>query len=232
MPIPESAPKVARTLAREEAYAQLRGWIIDGTLRPAEPLHDQAIGARLGVSRTPVREALRRLQDEGLVETALNRWTRVAPLDLGKALEIYAVIVPLELAALEAAFPRIAGPALAALRKANRAMREAGRRRDPAAALAADESFHEVWVARANNGELLGLVRQLKAKLRRVELAYFDEAARVEPSYREHLAVTKAIRRGSLPQARAAVRRNWAASVDRIRALADREQLRAQPEAL
>ena len=66
MPIPESGPKISRTLARDDAYNKLRGWIIDGTLKPEEVLHDQHIAALLGVSRTPVREALRRLEDEGL----------------------------------------------------------------------------------------------------------------------------------------------------------------------
>ena len=92
MPLPESVPKVSRTLAREDAYGKLRGWIIDGTLKPDEGLNDREIGAALGVSRTPVREALRRLEDEGLVVTASNRWTRVAALDLTQAVESYPII--------------------------------------------------------------------------------------------------------------------------------------------
>ena len=101
MPLPQSESKLSRTLAREEVYCRLRAWIIDGRLRPGELLRDQDIAATVGVSRTPVREALRRLEDEGLVETALNRWTRVAPIDIGKAAEIYAIVEALELFALE-----------------------------------------------------------------------------------------------------------------------------------
>ena len=106
MPIPESGPKISRTLARDDAYNKLRGWIIDGTLKPEEVLHDQHIAALLGVSRTPVREALRRLEDEGLVETGgWNRWTRVQlPLDLNRAAEIYAIIEVLEVLAFKQAF--------------------------------------------------------------------------------------------------------------------------------
>ncbi len=73
MPLPQSKNKLSRTLAREEVYGRLRAWIIDGRLGPRELLRDQDIAAIVGVSRTPVREALRRLEDEGLVETALNR---------------------------------------------------------------------------------------------------------------------------------------------------------------
>ena len=100
MPIPESGPKNSRRLARDDAYNKLRGWIIDGTLKPEEGLHDQHIAALLGVSRTPVREACR-LEDEGLVETALNRWTRVAPLDLNSTAEKCTGQCPSEVQAAE-----------------------------------------------------------------------------------------------------------------------------------
>ena len=107
MPLPRIAKKMSRTLARDEAYEKLRGWIIAGRLCPGETLRDQDIATALGVSRTPVREALRRLEDEGLVETALNRWTRVASLDLEEAAETYAVVEALELLALELAFAHL-----------------------------------------------------------------------------------------------------------------------------
>src|SRR5579862_8519687 len=104
MPLPVPTAKLTRTLAREEVYGKLQGWVIDGTLAPSEVLHDARIAQLLGVSRTPVREALRRLEDEGFVQTALNRWTRVAPIDLVAALEVYSIIEVLEVFALEQAF--------------------------------------------------------------------------------------------------------------------------------
>src|SRR5271167_4539785 len=149
MPLPQSESKLSRTLAREEVYRRLRAWIIEGKLRPGELLRDQDIAATVGVSRTPVREALRRLEDEGLVETALNRWTRVAPIDMGQAAETYALVETLELFALETAMSRLIGPDLARMREANQAMRRAAEMQDPATAVIADESFHEVWIERA-----------------------------------------------------------------------------------
>jgi DNA-binding GntR family transcriptional regulator len=219
MPLPQTERKLSRTLAREEVYSRLRGWIIEGTLGPGELLRDQDIAATVGVSRTPVREALRRLEDEGLVETALNRWTRVAPIDVGKAAEIYAVIEALELYALETAIKSLTAQDMTRMRAANQAMRRAAELRDPATAVIADESFHEVWIERANNGELSALLGQFKIKLRRVELAYFDAAARALPSFREHTAIIRALSSRSLPAARQAVRRNWRGSAERLRAL-------------
>jgi DNA-binding GntR family transcriptional regulator len=177
----------------------------------------------VGVSRTPVREALRRLEDEGLVETALNRWTRVAPIDIGKAAEIYAIVEALELFALETAIRRLTAQDLTRMREANQAMRRAAELQNPATAVIADESFHEVWIERANNGELSALLGQFRTKLRRVELAYFDAAARALSSFREHAAIIQALSGRSLPAARQAVRRNWRGSAQRLHALVQEE---------
>jgi DNA-binding GntR family transcriptional regulator len=223
MPLPGSTFKVPRTLARDEAYERLRGWIIAGTLEPGEVLRDQEIAASLGVSRTPVREALRRLEDEGFVETALNRWTRVAPLDLERTAETYAVIEALEVLAIELAFRRLTREDVKRMTQANRAMRRAAGQQDPAAALLADATFHDVWIARANNGELAALLDQLKTKLRRVELAYFDGASRARQSFREHAAIVKAVHDQSLPEAAVAVARNWRGSAERLRAFVARQ---------
>jgi DNA-binding GntR family transcriptional regulator len=215
MPIPQTEIRLTRSLARDEAYEKIRDWIIDGTLRPGELLRDQEIAQSLGVSRTPVREALRRLEDEGFVETALNRWTRVAPLDLRKAMEIYEVIEAMEIFALERA--ELTAQDLANMAAANDAMRASIERKKAASALTADEAFHGIWMSRAQNSELWVLVAQLKAKMRRVELAYWDRAAQTEQSVREHLAILRALRKGSRREAIAALKQNWEGSMRRLR---------------
>ena len=219
MPLPQTETRINRSLARDEAYERIRDWIIDGTLRPDEILRDQQIAQSMGVSRTPVREALRRLEDEGFVETALNRWTRVAPLDLRKAIEIYGVLEALETFALESA--RLTPADLESMAAANQAMRRSIERKKAASALQADESFHGVWMARAQNSELWVLVAQLKIKLRRVELAYWDRAAQTEQSIREHAAILKALRKNRRRAAIAALKQNWEGSMRRLRTVAE-----------
>jgi DNA-binding GntR family transcriptional regulator len=218
MPLPQTEIRLTRSLARDEAYEDIRDWIIDGTLRPGELLRDQQIAQSLGVSRTPVREALRRLEDEGFVETALNRWTRVAPLDLRKAMEMYEVIEAMEIFALERA--ELTPQDLANMAAANDTMRTSIERKKAAAALCADESFHGIWMARSQNSELWVLVAQLKAKMRRVELAYWDRAAQTEKSVREHAAILRALRKGSRREAIAALKQNWEGSMQRLRSVA------------
>jgi DNA-binding GntR family transcriptional regulator len=217
MPLPQSTAKVARTLAREEVYTKLQDWVIDGTLAPSEVLHDARIAQLFGVSRTPVREALRRLEDEGLVETALNRWTRVAPVDLAATSEVYSIIEVLETFALQAAFTELRPQDLSQMRAANRAMREAGESGNVAAAIVGDEAFHQVWLARLGNVELLVLMARLKAKVRRAELCYFGEDLRTRESYREHAAIYKAIQQERLQDAIEALRANWRGSLARLR---------------
>jgi DNA-binding GntR family transcriptional regulator len=96
MPLPEERPLAGRRLLREDAQLALRGLIVDGVLAPGEVLRDGAIADWLGCSRTPVREALGRLHDIGLVEMAPNRFTRVAPLDIAQAADAHRLMALLE----------------------------------------------------------------------------------------------------------------------------------------
>ena len=73
-------------------YDVLKGAIVQGVLHPDERLRDGEIAERREVSRMPVREALRRLADEGLVVAEASRWTKVAPIDVGAAERVYPII--------------------------------------------------------------------------------------------------------------------------------------------
>src|SRR5689334_14047230 len=80
MPIPAGAP-LSRSLLRDDVYVRLRDAIVDGTLTPGEQLRDGELAEWLGVSRTPVREALLRLAGSGLVVALPGRSTRVSTID-------------------------------------------------------------------------------------------------------------------------------------------------------
>lgn len=216
MTVAKAVPRPARTLAREEVYGQLLDWIVGGTLGPGEVLRDAAIAGKLGVSRTPVREALRRLEDEGLVETALNRWTRVAPLNLAQAAELYPVIGVLEDLALRLAAPQLTDADLAALETLNARLERALRASDARDAVRTDAAFHGVWTGRSGNTELQGTLAALKRKLQRIELAYFDLPSAARFSVLEHAAVVRALRAQDEMAARQALRQNWQGSLERL----------------
>src|SRR5262245_93883 len=96
--------KIQRTSVRQEAYSKLRSWILDGTLPPGSQLRDKKLAEQLGVSRTPIREALLRLEDEGLVKTKPNSSTLVSSIDFHSAFHLYSIVWTLERLALSQAF--------------------------------------------------------------------------------------------------------------------------------
>ena len=85
MPMPTD--HVARISLSEEAYVRIEAAIMDGTLEPGERLRDADLVEWLGISRTPIRHALDRLAEQGLVEMERNRFTRVAQFDIQGVLE-------------------------------------------------------------------------------------------------------------------------------------------------
>ena len=217
MPIP-SVATFKRTFIRNDVYEALRGWIVLGQLEPGEKLKDKELATQLGVSRTPVREALRKLEDEGLVESASNRWTRVTPVTLGEAKRIYPIISSLEMLALDLAFPSLSESQLSQMQRANDDLQEALHDGDPHAAVSADTALHQVLIDAADNPDLAGLLEQLKTKYERLELAYFSDFASLTASYQEHQALLSALADRDREAAKDLLAENWRASVERLRA--------------
>jgi DNA-binding GntR family transcriptional regulator len=216
MPLPPRVRRIARQLVRERVYLTLRDWILDGTLRPNEILRDVELAARLGVSRTPVREALRRLEDEGFVQTAANRWTRVAPANLEDALRIYPMIWTLEALAMRDAGPRLTASDLEEMTRANNHLNHALKEKDAVKASTADRTFHGVFVRRTANPELIHVIEWLKMKLRRIEVVYFGGSLVAEASVREHQQILQALRVKDIEAAAQGVELNWRRSLERL----------------
>ncbi|WIB11541.1 GntR family transcriptional regulator [Curtobacterium sp. MCPF17_052] len=89
MPVPATQPAAERKLLRDTVQDKIRDAIMDGTLEPGERLNDDDLIAWLGVSRTPIREALAELARAGLIEMAPNRYTRVAAPTAAEVLDAY-----------------------------------------------------------------------------------------------------------------------------------------------
>src|SRR5688500_14486207 len=145
MPVPPtSLPR--RPLLRDEVYERLRDAIVDGTLAPDEQLRDTELATWLGVSRTPVREALLELSRNGLVRALPGRSTVVAPLAEADVRAAQTVDAAIHGRAVEASVGRTAPADLERMRTANARFDAALRSRDADAALAADQDFHAVAV--------------------------------------------------------------------------------------
>jgi DNA-binding GntR family transcriptional regulator len=209
------APPPTRSLLREEVYESMRSWIITGVLPPGARLRDTDIADALSISRTPVREAIRRLQDEGLVVAAASRWTKVAPVDVKAADDLYPITWTLERLALSLAKHWDAGR-IGALRAANDRLADALDAGDASAASDADTDFHRHVVEAAGNDELSVMIERLKMRLRRIEIAYFDGQMAGRRSVLEHDAVITALEAGDIETAGAEIENNWRSSLTRM----------------
>jgi DNA-binding GntR family transcriptional regulator len=178
MPVPvDSARRIPRTLLRDGVYQRLRDAIVDGTLAPGEQLRDGELASWLGVSRTPVREALLRLGQVGLVHARPGRSTTVAPLEPTEIRDARAVVAAMHRLAVADAVPRLTDDDLAAMRAANETFAAALERGDTEAALAADDAFHAVAVEVAGNAAVATVLDQYTPVLRRLERVRFSSEA-------------------------------------------------------
>lgn len=210
------APVAEAPPLREQAYQRIRRAILVGELGPGTQLSPAAIARNLGISTMPVREALRLLEDEGLVETSARRWTRVRTTSPREAEEIYPLVGLLEEHAVT-----IGGEAtrsqLAAMRRANRDLAAAAKAHDVITCLDADERFHAALVARCDNATLLRTIAELKARMRLLEGAFY----RVESSARsieQHQQAIDALAAGDRERAGALARENWSHGLAGVRA--------------
>ena len=174
MPIPSSQTPVSRALLRDDVYRRVRDAIVDGTLAPGEQLRDQELAVWLGVSRTPVREALLRLQQAGLVASLPGRSTTVASLDNRAARDAQAVVAQMHRLAVHDAVGHLTADDLDRMRDANARFRAALEAGDAEAALAADDELHGIPVSAAGNAALAAVLDQFTPVLRRVERLRFS----------------------------------------------------------
>lgn len=221
-------PANARKRARpQEVYEQLRALIIDGRLAPGTRLVETDVASRLGVSRTPVRGALQRLQQEGyVVDSPTLQQTRptVAPLTSEDAHELFLLVGALEgLAAFRAALGAAAERAALAtdLTAINDAFRAAAAapRPDHARIFELDERFHRCYM-KAAGPRVRSLHDTVKPQAERYERLYVSMlTSELHTSVIEHRAIIKAIRSGNAQAAQAAVETNWRNAADRLAAV-------------
>jgi DNA-binding GntR family transcriptional regulator len=199
---------------RERVYHALRDALVAGELPPGQRLRDQELAARLGVSRTPVREALQRLENEGLVETSPRALTRVTPLDARAAREAFPVVAALHALAARSGTPHLTAVNLEAMRAANEELAAAITVSDQsnpeavARAIQADDRFHGVLLTAAANAELTKTLDRLIPKVRRLEYAQFRSLGG-RRSVHQHEAIIAACARGDAPEAARHTEENW-----------------------
>jgi len=164
-PLPEEAPRLQTRSLREQVYDYLRAEMARGGLQPGAFLDLNAIARRLGISRTPLREALLHLESQGFVTIFPRRGFRLNSLSLDDIRHFYEIIGALESAALRAVGPALGPADFARMRRLDAEMADAVAARDFDRYYAANLAFHDVYLARADNSRLVAHVRLLKQRL-------------------------------------------------------------------
>ena len=205
-------------------YQQLREFIISGQLPPGARIAERAVAERLGLSRTPVRSALHRLQQEGFVaSTGSGRDQRLAvtPLTQDDGREIMLIVGHLEgLAARNAAglpAKRRAG-LVRRLRALNRELAVASRERVAVARIfELDEAFHAAYVTVGISPRLRALHSAIKPQVERYSRLYVSSLVDELPtSVQEHEVIVRAIAKGGADAAQNAVETNWRNAATRL----------------
>lgn len=217
-PRPEAHTTLALLRSRSLAGAvqqEIERAILRGELAPGTKLNEATLASGLGVSRGPVREALRMLETAGLVEQTKNRGAFVRDIALAEALEIYDLRAMMEEAVGRALATSITPAQLKTLRGQVEAMRRASRSGDVDAYYLLNLDFHNQLVEFAGNRKLGETYRRLINELslfRRLNLA---DAALLPPSAADHDGILKAIESGDAERAGRALREHVLASRDR-----------------
>jgi DNA-binding GntR family transcriptional regulator len=210
----QNAPTpISKKPLRDDVHASLRERIVEGKLLPGSRLPDVQLAAELGVSRTPVREALLRLVREGLVENDPNRGFFVAPLSRQEVLDTYPIVWALECLALESCGPPTPCQ-IQALRQINAELAavtaDAPRRQE------LDSRWHQTLVEPCGNRRLLELLAGLKQVVRRYECVYMQDPALVRRSVHDHTEILGALVNNRRKLAGRLLERNWRAGMESV----------------
>jgi len=195
-PVPRPTEPTATSLV-DDAYRTMRARILDNVWAPGHRALEQELALELGMSRTPVREALIRLQKEGLVEVVPRHGMSVLPVSADDMRDIYEMLTALESTAAELAVRRRPGePQLKPLLDASRDMARALKADDLDAWAAADESFHRHLVALSGNRLLVDAVQNCWDRAHRARMVTLRMRPKPTHSTREHMEVVEKIRAG------------------------------------
>ncbi len=202
----------------EEIADALREMIVDGRLPPGGRLNEVHLAARLGASRTPLREALGRLAAEGAVTSSPRIGFFVGPLTASEFQQIYPIRAILDPEAL-----RLTGipsaKRIARLDAMNKRLTERG---DAESVISHDDAWHFELLSECPNVVLIELIGQFMRRTRRYEIAYMRESQNVRAATGHHQKILAALRKGDLARACDELRRNMLSGIPPVLAWLDK----------
>jgi len=183
---------------------RLRHLIVDGQLAAGDRINEVQLSQQLGVSRTPLREALARLAQEGVLHSVPRIGYFVRPLDIDEFEQLYDIRPLLDPEALRLAGP----PSRERMRRLHEINDLIAKTPDVDTIISLDDDFHLELIADCPNKVLIDLIRQIIQRTRRYEIALMRESRNVAVATANHREIMASLRKRDLPGACAALRNN------------------------
>ena len=193
---------------RDVVFNTLRQEILTGKLKPGERLMEIHLADKLGVSRTPIREAIRKLELEGLVIMIPRRGAEVAQITLKSLEDVMEVRRALDVLAIELACERMNQEEMESLIQAYENFSAAVKTKDTRKIASADVAFHDIIVQSTGNARLIQLVSNLSEQMYRYRFEYLKDATSHEMLQREHKEMYESILRKDKVSAADVVRKH------------------------
>ena len=191
---------------REQIYGIVRTLILTGAIKPGDTIDEKDIAAQLSVSRTPVREAVKKLSDEHLVEVVAQSGTRAARIDRHEIEESYLIRRALEVESASQAAKRMSQQHADRLSDILHAHARAIERRQFVEAIKADDEFHSHIAMISNLPRLWKTIEISKAQIDRCRHMMLPRAGQAEATLEQHRKIIRALNSGDPEQAGAAMR--------------------------
>ncbi len=191
---------------RDVVFQTLRQAILKGELQPGERLMEMKLAESLGVSRTPIREAIRKLELEGLVVMIPRKGAAVANITEKDTKDVLEVRRTLEMFAVEVACDRITPKQLQELEEAAKAFEDSKGSMDLIRIAETDIKFHEVIYEATQNARLMQILNNLRENMYRYRIEYLKDPNYYDSLVREHREILNAIENGDKDHARRCMR--------------------------
>lgn len=187
---------------KEQAYIYLKNAILTDQLLPDEPIPELAVARELKMSRTPIREAMRKLESEGLVVSYPSRGSFVTSLSPYDVEEIYELRSLLEIWALERSIMRISDEELNTVEEC---FEKAGQESNWEMFHEADRALHGLIVGKAGSRRLFEFINILYSQIERIRCISAKNRDRIQKSYREHMEIIRRIRERDVQKSKVAL---------------------------
>ncbi len=193
---------------RDVVFNTLRQAILHGEMEPGERLMEIQLAQKLGVSRTPIREAIRKLELEGLVVMIPRKGAEVAHITEKDMRDVLEVRCTLEELAMELACKNVTDEYIADLKAANKVFEAAIVSKDIVSIVDADVHFHDVIYAMTNNARLIQIINKLREQMYRYRLEYIKDARTHSILINEHNEIIERLEKQNVDEAKHVMRQH------------------------